>query len=237
MPIANYRAIVTGVEKLTGKVIRANFRCVEPTSIQISAGQYVNIRVAERARRSYSLSSLPGEVTDLETYVDIEPGGPGSKFFAELKVGQEFKFIGPLGNFVYSINIDPTAPAIFLATGTGITPFISMLNAQLAGETRQFRLYWGLRYEEDIFWRAELDELAKRYPQFSYELCLSQSDEGWQGRRGYCTDALMADWQGIPAIDSAQFYLCGGSKMLDAGKLMLAEAGIQPAQVIYEKFY
>lgn len=236
MPIANYIAEVVSNEEVSGKVLRTVFKTITPEEIDIKAGQYVSIRVADKARRSYSTSGMPGKVRDLETYVDISPQGPGSKFFEGLKVGDRFNFLGPLGNFVFR-EAAPEVPAVFLATGTGITPFISMFEEFLSKSSRPFVLYWGLRFEADVFALERLDKLAKAYPHFKYVITLSQPQNTWQGEKGYCTDLLWREWDTIRGIDMAHFYLCGAGAMLDSAKAELVERGVPLDQIFYEKFY
>ncbi len=65
----------------------------------------------------------------------------------------------PLGMFVLR---QPPRDSLFIATGTGIAPFRSMLQAHLNAASPQFTLLFGVRYESHLMYRAEFEELAAR---------------------------------------------------------------------------
>jgi NAD(P)H-flavin reductase len=236
--IAQYRLKVVKNERLNRKIFRTVLECVEPARMQLLAGQYLSLRVHDKARRSYSLSSLPGNVSLFETFVDITPQGPGSKFFENLQVGDAVEAVGPLGKFVFVERSD-LRPVVFLATGTGITPFVSMLREQLQQKDlqRPIYLFWGLRYSHDLYLLAELEQLRAEHPNFQFTICLSQPDADWTGQRGYCTSALTESWEQIADAASADFYICGGAAMLAAARAQLAERGVTPESIFFEKFY
>ena len=80
-------------------------------------GQFVTITVAPNTKRSYSIASIPG-INYIELIADTVKGGPGSQFFANIEIGDNFEYMFPLGVFVYK---ESEKPVYFFGTGTGLT--------------------------------------------------------------------------------------------------------------------
>ncbi len=264
--IANYKAEVISHEKVNGKVFRSTFKCISPAGMEFKAGQYINFKVGltagDKTRRSYSLANASGEHELLETYVDVTPGGPGSIFFDSLHIGQQVEFLGPLGRFNF-VQESEKVP-VFVATGTGIAPFLGMLRDMTSGKTaagvagnasvenalgRQVLLYWGVRSQTDLYLTKELADLASKLPGFTYKLCLSKPMGGWGSAgeieyTGRVGAALEQDLLGPGAIgpggllfENCDFYLCGSNSMITTVKSQLTTSGQSEVQIYTEEFY
>lgn len=204
-----------------------------PSPLEFIPGQFISIKVNERDIRSYSLAGVVGEKS-YRMIVDIKPGGPGSKYFEALQVGDEMTFLGPVGKFVYQPD-DGTNEVIFLVTGSGIAPIKAMIEEAIArGENRKMTLYFGLRYFDDIFWNVYFDELQRKYSNIKFVLCLSKPDERWHGVTGHITDFLDLDHQNLAA---ASAYLCGNGKMIEEAVEILERKGMIKEKVYFEKFF
>lgn len=96
-------------------------------------GQYVNIDVPGSGQhRSYSFSTAPGE-TRIGFLIKKIPGGVMSNWLERAEAGGKLDLTGPLGSF-YMRKVE--RPLLFLAGGTGLAPFLSMLE-MLAREHSQ----------------------------------------------------------------------------------------------------
>jgi len=197
------------------------------------AGQYVSLKVDDvGARRAYSIASRP-EGRVIELLVDITPDGVGTKFLLNLKVGDKVEALGPLGKFV--IREDSEKEIIFLATGSGIAPMISMVEDLLVNkrEGRKISLYWGLRYIRDVFGKERFERAASQYPNFSFDLVLSRPEGEWnscKGRVGDCVKKHRTSFEGLEA------YICGNPAMLEEMKSLLLEKGVMEEDIFFEKF-
>ena len=153
-------------------------------------------------------------------------------------------FIGPLS--VFTLDRESPRKVVLVATGTGVSPFRSMLLDELSVFSRQssakliaesgklMALYWGLRCEEDIYWKEEFEELAKKYPNFRFVLTLSRASDSWTGLRGRVGDHVFVDEKNFPGCD---FYLCGSKEMVvDITQQLLAK-NVPKEQVKSERFY
>jgi NAD(P)H-flavin reductase len=157
--------------------------------------------------------------------------GPGSKFFLEKKVGDRITVLAPLGTFRFEL---PTPPVVFVATGTGIMPFRSMIETYLiSGGKQEITFVWGLRHEEDIFWKDVLDAWQKTYPNFHYSIVLSKPSDAWKGKTGHVTEHILEE---IPSLETHTFYLCGNRHMISDVKTDLLAHKVPEGQIKTELF-
>lgn len=231
-----YRAVVVSTKRLDGKVQDVRFRVTGPLGFEYLAGQYCSFFVGTATRRTYSLSTQPG-TDEIGVCVNTIPGGLGSQWLLGLTPGDTVEFLGPLGRFV----VDKASPKkkVFIATGTGISPIHSMildvlLNHEPSTSGHALALYWGLRYEEDIFWKEEFENLSKKYTKFQFHLTLSRSGPSWTGMQGRVTELVEVHEKDISANE---YYLCGSRQMIYDMRAMLLSHSIPEEQIKSEHFY
>lgn len=218
------------------KFIQYAFELIEPYEMTFEAGQYVSIKVSDKGeRRSYSICSAPNITHGFELLVDIEPGGIGSQFLTNLEFGSEIEFLGPMGVFTLDKS-GKENEVVFVATGSGVTPFRSMILDMLQEkhDTRPIILYWGLRHADQLFWQDEFVQLAETFENFNFTPILSRPPEDWPLSRGRVTDILSAKEINI---QSAGYYLCGSAPMIQDTKSILLEKGVPPEFIHFEKFF
>lgn len=202
--------------------------------IELKAGQYASLKVnPEGLRRSYSIAGI-GE-TWVEIIVDVSPMGPGSQYILGLKVGDGVELIGFLGNFVVEQRSYEDESVLFVATGTGIAPFYPMIEEMISkGYGGKINLWWGMRFEKDLYWWNRLEEMKMKNSNFDYKITLSKGDEKWQGKKGHVGDLIDSaeiDWNKTTA------YLCGGKEMVVEMKEKLMNRGIPEDKIYFEKFF
>lgn len=202
-----------------------------PTNLTFIPGQYATFLIDSQTRRQYSFATPPTGTNEFIIAVDVTPMGPGSKFFLEKNVGDTATVLAPLGTFCLDT---PTTPLVFVATGTGIMPFRSMIEAYLtSGGKQETIFFWGLRHEEDIFWKDLLDEWQKKYPNFHYVLILSKPSSVWQGKTGHVTEHILEE---LPHLENHTFYLCGNRHMISDVKTDLLAHKVPEGQIKTELF-
>jgi benzoate/toluate 1,2-dioxygenase reductase subunit len=166
--------------KTKGQSFQARLRTVErlsETSIAFSLegagtisflpGQYVNLLVpGTDQRRSYSFSSPPGAETQSFLVRDI-PHGRMSSFLREAQPGTPLEFAGPSGSFYLR---EIRRPLLFLAGGTGLAPFLSMLGkiAETGTGGQPIYMVYGVTNDADLVGLDQLEAYAARIPGFSY---------------------------------------------------------------------
>ncbi|MEO8581939.1 MAG: FAD-binding oxidoreductase [Patescibacteria group bacterium] len=238
MPVPKITAALSDRRQLTEKFVQLFFELKEPHTFQFQAGQYASLGFPDNPlRRPYSIASTPVEEHGFELLIDTTPQGIGTKYLMNLPLGGEATFLAPMGLFMLAKDeqAKKEKALVFVATGSGIAPFRSMVTwlLQTQNDQREIWLYWGLRYEQDMFWEEDFQELTRAFPNFHFHVTLSKASEEWPLCKGHVTDCLSI--HELPA--EAGYYLCGSKPMIEETVALLATKGIPKESVHHEKFY
>jgi len=201
------------------------------------AGQYVNLFVqigAVRTSRPYSIASPPGD-GHLELTVRDKPDGFVAPYLlSQLQVGHELQSTGPAGSFYHEPLIDGD-DLVFLAGGSGITPFAAMARDAAARDLPlRMHLLYGSRVPEDVIFGEELKQFADDREQFDYSLVISEPQDGYEGLTGFLDAVCIRD--AVGDVKGKTFYLCGPNVMLGFCLDALAELGV-PGHRIRRELY
>jgi len=122
-------------------------------------------------------------------------------------------------------------------------------------------LYWGLRYEEDMYWDKEFCAIAEQYTGFQYYLCLSKPSDGWEKSippllsvrraKGHVTEHVLknssfakpACRRGRASADkeknlqNCEFYLCGNRSMIEEMVVRLQDKNIEDERIKTDMYY
>lgn len=173
--------------------------------------------------RNYSIASGTGDPFT-EVLFDVVPGGALTPRLAGLKAGDSLYVSEPLGSFQ-----DDRRPAWWIAGGTGIAPFLSMVRSGLSeGKV----LIHGSRRPDRLYFR---DFLASRFGacrEGAYRLCCrAQPAEGvYPGRLTELIGALAPPPGG-------RYLLCGSAEMVVAVRDVLIGKGVSFLNIIAEIFF
>jgi NAD(P)H-flavin reductase len=239
--VSKYIVKVREHELLVGKYQYVDFELIKPPRIQFLAGQYLMLRVPGLEQlKSYSIASAPVQSHSVEILVDVSPGGEGSLFLASLSPGDEVEFLGPAGQFVLA---DPSSEIgkaeeklLFVASGSGISAIRSMVIdlLQTKQEKREMYLHWGLRHVEDLFWEEDFRELTEFFPNFHFDVVLSQPPADWPFCSGHVTECVTTHYDNFSNMG---IYLCGNGKMIQDMQEIAKQRGVGKEHVHNEKFY
>jgi ferredoxin-NADP reductase len=202
------------------------------------AGQYINVFVdcgGVRTSRPYSISSSPTQTGYYDITVRrIDDGFVSSYFLDEVKVGDTLESTSPSGNFHH----DPLFHGddlVFLAGGSGITPFMSMIQETADRNlSRNMVLLYGSRTPDDIIFHDRIQAISRRHPNLSYIPVISDPPAGHTGPTGFITAELMK--QVLPDMSSRTFYLCGPELMYTFCLQELQKLGIKKRKIRIEVF-
>lgn len=220
---------------LNPKYTQFSFELIKPHSLEFTAGQYLSLKINEQGeRRSYSICNPPDIDHQIDLLLDITPAGQGTQFLQQLEFGDEIEFLAPIGRLVIPDDL-PVENLALVATGSGIAPFKAIIADQLRNKQdhRPLTLYWGMRYADDLFWLAEMRELADSFDNFYFHPVLSRAAEAWTLCRGRVTDCLSVHQ--LPA--KTAYFLCGGQRMIDDVSSLLTKKGVAQELIVTEKFY
>ncbi len=234
--IQRFTSRVIAVRQLTHDVRQIDLRLIEPSEITFKAGQFVSFdvpdaRTGRMVTRPYSIASPPSSTHTISLLLNLVPQGPGSTYLFGLREGDETKFAGPAGNFY--LRDDPARDLLFVATGTGIAPFRSMLlaNAERSVPNRT-TLFWGLRSQRDLYYEGELARMNRDLPGSSSIITLSRPEPGWTDAIGRVTTLVDRE---IHEVKTLAVYLCGNSGMIADVTRIIQAKGLCP--IYREKYY
>jgi benzoate/toluate 1,2-dioxygenase reductase component len=207
-----YSTKVIARRTLAGPVFELSL--TRPPAFRFTAGQSVRLGL-DGVERSYTLVSADGDPV-LAVCIRAVGRGTLSARLTEAPVGTRLTLAGPNGYFTFQCS---PRPAVFVATGTGIAPFVAMTRAGASG----FTLLHGVRTSAELYYKEVVQPAAVRYVG-----CLSGEPSGGSApaprsahsptaspavatRFAGRVTACAAQW---PAGMEADFYLCGRSEMI-----------------------
>ena len=210
---------VLGIRNLTEStyVLR-----LEKGDFEFKAGQYLVLNVpGEYKAREYSIYS-PEESSFIDLLIKEVDKGEVSKELKYMKIGTKVEIKGPFGFFVLRDNKSAeTKHYTFIATGTGISPFHSII---LSNSDLDYEVIHGVRHGYEAYYSYD-------YQEDHYHLCTSR--EHGENFYGHVTPYLKA--KGIRK-DSV-FYICGNSVMVNEVTELLEQNGIRPENIRTEVFF
>jgi len=205
-----------------------------PKDFDFKAGQYVSISFSlkeTKLRKPYSIASSPNEKEFLE--ICIKRIGKVSNYICDLKKGDNVELFGPAGTFVINEPFKQK-DLIFIATGTGIGPFKSMISFLLENNFQnKIILIKGFRYEGGILYDKEFQELKNKYNNFEFYNVLSKPKNQNFENKGHVQNFLD---KYLAKNFSGNIYLCGLSIMIEQTAEKLIGKGIPTEQIFYEKY-
>lgn len=206
-------------------------------------GQYATLGlmgdVGKLIQRPMSISSPSTDLSEYEFFIRLVDEGGFTPLLWERSVGDPINIKGPKGKFLLQ---DDGHTCYFIASGTGLAPFMSMLDTlQANGEARDIVLLHGVSYDHDLAWREELEELANggRFPlRYAGTVSRPQHCPDWSGLTGRAETVVAGqlDELGLNA-DNTTLYLCGNPEMVSAVEEIAAGRGFPPEQVRKELYW
>lgn len=229
---------------MTSRVRAMTFERVGGAPFHFQAGQWVQLRFPvpdEKGRplkRAYSIASPPEGTARFELAVTHVDEGPASGYLHAMAVGEVLEAMGPHGHFVRPL--ETSAPALFIAAGTGLAPFRAMVHDALrAGRTEPLWVLFGVRTPSDVLWEEELRALAQAHPCFRLEVTLSRPPPEWTGRSGHVQQHVRPLWEALVAASPTppDAWLCGVKSMLDEVRGILRDELGLPRQRVHAESY
>jgi ferredoxin--NADP+ reductase len=215
-------------------------------STPFEPGQYMTIGVrtdGKMLQRPYSVASSARTTNEgYEMYVRHVPVIRFTTALWRLPLGHRMRMIGPKGKFMLEAEDDRTH--LFISTGTGIAPFISMMHTLLEdGAPRKAVILHGVSYVSDLGYRDLLEDWrdSGEYP-LTYVPTVSRPAEpdnaGWSGRTGRveANVASVCDELDLTPANCIA-YICGNPEMIVSAEAVLRERGFDEAQVKTELYW
>ena len=189
-------------------------------------------------QRPMSISSSADDLSEYEFFIRLVQGGEFTTLLWQRAVGDPINLKGPKGKFV----LQPDGrTCLLVASGTGLAPFMSMLNTLRGREqTRDLVMVHGVSYDHDLAWRDELKAIAASGFPLRYAATVSRPQQcpDWQGLTGRVETVISGqlDEHRLTA-ENTTIYLCGNPDMVSAVEEIAAARGFPPEQVRKELYW
>lgn len=210
-------AKISLLEFLSEDVVKVTLRTPPNKSLDFLAGQYIDLSV-KGIQRSYSIASTPSD-SEIELFIKNYIGGQFSNYlFNEAKVNDLLRIEGPKGTYILPKEIPQNL--IFISTGTGIAPNLSLIKSALKEgrvQSSQIILIHGQRAtKEHIYLVEEVLDGIKIIKCTSRETA-----EGYV--QGYVQDAV----KGLDLnIRNSLVFACGNPQMIKELKMQMIALGL-----------
>ncbi|NVK22234.1 MAG: NAD(P)H-flavin reductase [Kangiellaceae bacterium] len=202
---------------------------LEPLNSELpryQAGQYLMLELEDGSMCPFSIASSPLQDA-LELHIRRLPGHDAAdKIVSQIKHRNHVRVQLPFGECTLT---DSQRPAVFIAGGTGFSPFHSIIKTALMnGDQRQLILYWGAQTSPDLYLLEEPTEWAEQCENFTFVPVLSGLDEQWQGRKGFVHHSFMLDYNDLSDMD---IYIGGSEPMVMSVYQDLLDRGVEPQSI------
>ncbi|MDQ2894108.1 MAG: FAD-binding oxidoreductase [Actinomycetota bacterium] len=223
---------VLGIERHTPTIVELLLRPVAGT-LEYLPGEYVLLEERDHniLPRSYSIANAPRTDGLISLLVTRVPGGETSTWVHELRVGEQVKISGPYGTFVD----DPTstAPALFLAAGSGLAPIRALLEAAVLACVRSsLTLIFSARTEADVIDAERFEAWQARHPRLCFIRTLTRG--AGPPPHGRIPELLPTLYQNL---DGHDVFIAGGSGFVLACATAADVLGAPLARVHTEVFF
>lgn len=192
---------------------------------RFKAGQFLHLTLEDfdpsegywPESRVFSIASKPGG--DFLEVVYSVKGSYTRKMEAVLKEGMQVWLKLPYGDYIVDQHITEGQHVVFIAGGTGISPFVPYLyQLQEQGVKHPLSIYYGIRDQEHYLYKALLEEMAP--------LVEVKITEGMFGIEGISRE--------ISKLDNAVCFISGPPAMIQAFQQQLGECGFPLESIIID---
>ena len=189
-------------------------------------GQHYVVRLTAEdgytAQRSYSVASAPGDPL-VELFVERLDDGEVSTYLADVvEPGDELEVRGPIGGwFVW----DGATPALLLAGGSGVVPFVAMLrHARALGRSDLLRIAVSSRTLASLPYADELIAAGAL-------IVLTRESHGIRPAGRVAAHELVPLWE-----PGQITYVCGSDSFAEAATQLLMGNGVPAESIRVERF-
>lgn len=230
-PATRARPRVHEIRDLTDSTYVLRF---DRKGMEFEPGQYVSVGVrGDIDMREYSIYS-PLDADYLEILVKEIDAGYVSRRLRRLEAGDELEVDGPFGFFLIDDADRVRRPFLFVATGTGISPFHCFARSF---PDLDYRLLHGVRtaaerYEHDAFDARRLTSCLSRDP-----AAVSDAATGGPGAETVVAGRVTEYLREQPVAPDTLCYLCGNCDMIYEAFDVLGGHGVPPEQLYAEVYF
>jgi benzoate/toluate 1,2-dioxygenase reductase subunit len=229
------KQIIKGTDFSEPSLAYVTVALIEPEMKPFRPGQFCSIRVGEGFFRAYSIASDYKNFSEYKFLVSITHEGIGANYFRNIKIGDEVNFLGPNGHFFIKTPVSENI--VFCATGTGIAPFIPMIEFLVDNKCdSKIALLHGMKQENNFeFYKQIHENLKNKCSNFMSSFYVSRPlKESEEYKTGRITEEIKK--MDLSKHFKTQFYLCGHPEMVNEISAYLVANRIPQENIISESF-
>ena len=196
-------------------------RLERPDAFSFKPGQYLQF-VHGEVERAYTLISAESD-PDLGLCVFNAKEGALTPTLASAPVGTSFSFSGPHGYFTFRPS---TRPVVFVATGVGIAPYLSMARSGVTG----FTLLHGVGTAADLYYEPFFRSVTSLYVP-----CLSGGEDAAAERPDAFPGRVTRYLEEYLPRRPCDFYLCGRQEMTHDATLLVDD--LFPGSLVFTEIF
>jgi ferredoxin-NADP reductase len=217
------------------------FHFEKPEGFRFNAGQYIDLTLSDsQANHSsglthtLSIASSPyaGDLVVTTRMRDTV----FKRALSPLPIGAKVTIEGPMGSF--TLHNNTARPAVLLAGGIGIAPFLSILSyATVKRLHHTIFLFYANRYLENAAFMDTLLNLERANPRFRFVPTFTRiptNYRSWKGETGHISPEMLSEHAG--KLEAPIYYIAGPPAMVSAARRMLNEAGVDDDDIRTEEF-
>jgi ferredoxin-NADP reductase len=239
IPISGYASkLLNRVEVAEGTMA---FHFAKPSHFDFKPGQAADVTLynppetdAEGNTRTFSIASSPFE--SQLTFATRMRDTAFKRSLKKIPLGTAVKIDSPTGSF--TLHKNASKPAVLLAGGIGITPFISIVRqADHDRLPHKLHFFYSNRRPEDAPFLEDLQKLEKSNQNFRL-VCtmtaMSQSKRDWKGETGWIDKEMLS--RHLASLQGPIYYVAGPPAMVAAMREMLVGANVDEDDIRTEDF-
>ncbi len=224
--------VLKTIRKVTPLVSSFVFKAQDNTAIDFVPGMFAMLEYRDHATgesisRAFSIANPPPS-NELEFLISLIHGRFTSKLDTA-KAGDVYYVSAPYGQFKFDIKSG--SKFLFLAGGTGIAPFLSMLRMIDKNNIGiDCRMLYSVRYPEEIINKDELEEMQQRMGvKTVVTVTRAQEGGGWSGEKGHADSAMIL--RHVSDVRERSSYICGPPAFVKALKDALVSLGVDEKSI------
>lgn len=239
MPVAPITEKMYSLEEkfdATPEVLIVRFKPEDGSANTFEPGMFMMISGVDSAGKKYIGRAFS---------ISSDPSSPGMEFmiikqhmkgdqlnkshFMDAQIGDKFMLKGPNGQFKFDPNLDKKV--FFIAGGTGLAPFMSMLrHVKLANSGNDIIMLYSVKFPTEVIMKDELDNLANSLKaKLVVTVTRPPADGSYTGQTGHIDAAMVTKY--CSDIKERTFYICGPLPFVQAVKQALASLSIPDQRV------
>jgi predicted ferric reductase len=223
---SKYPYEVVANKKISEKIWELDLKATKK-NLKIRTGQYVYVQ-PDLFSEEHPYSVLNHNESDGSISIGYKIFGKFTEKMTKSKVGDTYLIDGPYGVFTEEINVKPDKPAVFIAGGIGVTPFVKHCL-----ETDGDRvLFYAVRTSKSSAYKNILEPVLK-----NRLIMVVEKDESpavQNEERGFLTQEIIEKY--IDKSKPYEFYICGPDKMMKSTVEILRNIGVPKNRIHLENF-